>query len=304
MNYVMEQKENEEDGEYFGDLGSMFDNELPKARSEHFFNNGAFRCFVYSIIDENPGALQSGQYIWPASPALCEYLVEIFSPLQETTAINAHKRYGTGAENDNIKHKSTVEVPSASAVEAAEAGRLTGSGFQLSLLIEALEGEEAPGLRVMEVGAGCGMVGLVAAQMPHVREVLFTDRDQGALSLIEQAIADPEQVHLLAPCRTACLEWGQEIIDSRIDPSQEGFHLILGSDVIYAASVVGLLFTTVAKLLNENPEACFLMSSSFSYGDEIEEEIDKVCTEKKLSRQIIRCHLNTGRSRVQVFKRI
>lgn len=62
--------------------------------------------------------VKSGHYVWPAAPALCEYLIHRWQAL--------------------------------------------------------------PHGKVLELGAGCGLAGLVAAQLPGTDVVVFTDHDPGS----------------------------------------------------------------------------------------------------------------------------
>mmetsp|Transcript_14406 Transcript_14406/g.22732 ORF Transcript_14406/g.22732 Transcript_14406/m.22732 type:complete len:261 (+) Transcript_14406:83-865(+) len=252
-------EQSSDDEECLGAIGSMFDTEMHKDRQIHNFAGDTYSVITYSIVQENPGALISGQYLWPGASALCNFLLEL---------------WGIGS---------------------------TGTPHFTSEV------------RALELGAGCGLSGLLCAQLPGVAEVGFTDRDQGALALVQQALDDPEQApRLRARCWTTPLEWG---------PSAGGqggtgplacsflldrtFNLIIGSDVIYTSTVVPLLFSTVDKFLDvaEPQQAIFLMSSSFSYDEETESAIDLVCDEMCLHRKIIRCDLETGGSRIQIFIR-
>ena len=88
-----------------------------------------------------------------------------------------------------------------------------------------------------------------------------------------------------------------------------GFDLVLGSDLVYCSDVVEPLFTTAARLMfpktkdddcvsaAENDDrrrrsrertSAFVMSQSFPYEIETEEEIDRMCHLLKLKRVILR----------------
>ncbi|CAM9518575.1 unnamed protein product [Scytosiphon promiscuus] len=134
----------------FGDVGFMFDNALPKTRRSFQFGDISV---AVRLVDDDPGAVQSGHYVWPAAPALSAYLVDRQSAL-----------------------------PRAS--------------------------------KCLELGAGCGLAGLVAAQLPSTRAVVFTDHDPGVLDLIRDSIAEQKQEPELggtdagAKCRCIQLSWG------------------------------------------------------------------------------------------------
>jgi len=217
-----------------------------------------------------PGAVQSGHYVWPAAPGICDYLVENFKSVK-------------------------------------------GNGRKL---------------RVVELGAGCGLAGLAFAQLNPDSHVVFTDHDPGVLKTIESNVK--AQTRPQATCSTQSLGWGpngshelkkiSNTFGTTSDPLDEGrVDLIIGSDVIYALEVVDLLFYTVNELLLKSradeesglPE--FLMCSSFSYDNATEAGIDEACQKYKLSREILVDEL-PGRSseksttskgvRIQRFRRL
>jgi predicted nicotinamide N-methyase len=99
--------------EMYAELGFLFDSGLQ--RSRRTFTFGVHNVSL-QFVDDEPGAVQSGHYLWPAAPALAEYLVANWPSL------------GTSA--------------------------------------------------VLELGCGCGLAGLVAAQA-GAGYVLFTDHDFG-----------------------------------------------------------------------------------------------------------------------------
>ncbi|CAM9239652.1 unnamed protein product, partial [Ascophyllum nodosum] len=247
------------DDDCFGDVGFMFDGALPKARRLFCFSDISVPV---RLVDANPGAVQSGHYLWPAAPALSAYLVE-------------QRRF-------------------------------------------------LPGGAVLELGAGCGLGGLVAAQLPGSTAVVFTDHDPGVLAMIRESIE--EQAHAAnlgwnaAAAKSRCvqLRWGplgetergaltkaqlasigasssdgtvgrekdegageedaalrahtqdpfaaasgtaaadaSARVSSGVDarrgqhPAEDVcFDLVIASDVVYSATVVGPLFITVAGLLS------------------------------------------------------
>uniref|UniRef100_A0AAV1TKE5 Nicotinamide N-methyltransferase n=1 Tax=Peronospora matthiolae TaxID=2874970 RepID=A0AAV1TKE5_9STRA len=59
------------------DVGFMFDACLEKVtcRYDYGENGGNDVSVLLTYTKDEPGALQSGHYVWPAAPALCQYLV-------------------------------------------------------------------------------------------------------------------------------------------------------------------------------------------------------------------------------------
>ncbi|CEG39883.1 Predicted methyltransferase [Plasmopara halstedii] len=58
------------------DVGFMFDAFLEKVTCSYNFGANADVSVLLTYAKEEPGALQSGHYVWPAAPALCEYLTK------------------------------------------------------------------------------------------------------------------------------------------------------------------------------------------------------------------------------------
>lgn len=58
------------------DVGFMFDAFLERVTCRYEFGANADVSILLTYAKEEPGALQSGHYVWPAAPALCTYLTE------------------------------------------------------------------------------------------------------------------------------------------------------------------------------------------------------------------------------------
>ena len=152
---------------------------------------------------------------------------------------------------------------------------------------ESLRGVSAAGAErgreqaVLELGAGCGMVGITAAKLGCSR-VVMTDRDLGALELIEQ---NGSAAKVDASCTVLPLSWhahaqarptaestgaasggGSGSNDGGLAEhavvlqaaaaggegeaeGQQSYPLIVAADVIYALEVVSMLFGSVDALL-------------------------------------------------------
>jgi len=179
---------------------------------------------------------------------------------------------------------------------------------------------------VLELGAGCGLLGLTLAQLPGVKDVIMTDHDPGTLVLIREGIAR-NQVSLRegARCEAVLVEWGGEV-DACLLPKpglgqEEGTEearvlLIVGSDLIYSVDVVASLFQTVAGVLKRRREGRegssaaavtgaaaaaaaavataataaadrFLLCGSFALGEVIDRKVEEVVRKLKLQREIV-----------------
>ncbi|RMX64399.1 hypothetical protein DD238_005978 [Peronospora effusa] len=58
------------------DVGFMFDTFLEKVTCRYEYGINTDVSVLLTYTKEEPGALQSGHYVWPAAPALCEYLTK------------------------------------------------------------------------------------------------------------------------------------------------------------------------------------------------------------------------------------
>mmetsp|Transcript_35870 Transcript_35870/g.78308 ORF Transcript_35870/g.78308 Transcript_35870/m.78308 type:complete len:265 (-) Transcript_35870:228-1022(-) len=93
--------------------------------------------------------------------------------------------------------------------------------------------------RIIELGAGAGVPGLLAARLGA--EVVLTDFDQNAIDLAAQNI---EANSLSSRCSVDCLDFRQVShhtdVDKQAQPTQlkHKFPLALASDVLYASAMV------------------------------------------------------------------
>jgi hypothetical protein len=100
-------------------------------------------------------------------------------------------------------------------------------------------------------------------------------------------------------CRCLDIEWGVTTDDGSSN-LQNQFDLVVGSDVIYCKEVVLPLLLCVKACMAI--AGAFWMCSSFKYSVETEREIDRVCHELLLCREIESCRLEDGGVRLQVFR--
>jgi predicted nicotinamide N-methyase len=122
--------------EMYAELGFLFDSGLQ--RSQQRFTFGAYTVSL-QFVDDEPGAVQSGHYLWPAAPALAEYLVANWPSL--------------------------------------------------------------PTSAVLELGCGCGLAGLIAAQA-GAGCVLFTDHDFGKWLSVSMTVKFG--IHMLTNFELCC----------------------------------------------------------------------------------------------------
>lgn len=250
---------------------------------------------IVDCVDDDPGAVQSGHYLWPGAPALAQFLVDIFSSTQISSI-----------SNSSFEKKIQYFFPS----------------YQIE--------QETSKISIIELGAGCGLAGLTALQLPtfqsRIAALVFTDHDPGTLKrardnynntlqLRKEESNSSDNIELdKVPVFFEDLTWGDEKnlrrlcckIKENSEIENHSFDIILGSDLIYCEEVVKPLLESVSWLMHASGESCssrsiMIMTQSFSYDIETEEAIDRACYDLSLNRSILTCNLNEGGTRIQSF---
>lgn len=108
------------------------------------------------------------------------------------------------------------------------------------------------GLRVVELGAGCGLVGLMCRLVLDASRVLLTDYDPAVVALLAENVALNDGAS--DGVDVARVDWQQ----APLPPHLAGaFDVALGSDVVYSRELTGPLFDCAAGLLR--PGGVFAM---------------------------------------------
>lgn len=229
------------DEDDYGSIGFMFDAEHNRITKKVDFNDGII--INLRLIGEDPGHVQSGQYLWPAAISASQHIIDNW--------INITKII-----KNNINIKCNVN-----------------------------------NINILELGAGCGLAGLVASKLSNVNRVIFTDYDPGSLQLIQENVDEDiknnkycchcnnkdindiinnsyiieENTRKCQICKNEVnflvefLEWGTKIpnlIDlyfNNIDSDDSNIYidnLIIGTDLLYCSQVVSPLLNSVSQLLN------------------------------------------------------
>jgi SAM-dependent methyltransferase len=117
---------------------------------------------------------------------------------------------------------------------------------------------------VLELGAGLGLCGILAHHL-QAANVVLTDGDTDALKLMRSNVAancqgtgasagscDANSCDSASSIQCRQLVWGdKERLDDlrRAGPFENGFHLVLGADIIYVVEILEPLFQSVQRLL-------------------------------------------------------
>ena len=304
-------KDTDGEGEdsFYASIGCMFEGSRETTLKHFDFDYvGGVAHVALKVIDEEPGAVQSGHYLWPAASSLSQYLCSLSLPPPPLSNKNDNPETLTKPSPD------TTTLPS----------------NPKSLL---------------ELGAGTALVSLTCLQLyhPSLQCVVVTDRDTETLErardnhettmeeLYERAQTEDDKMAMINEITSVAiefqpLEWGniqqgQRLLeetllehvlpDTTTDDHKEDelphFDVIVGSDLIDCCPVVQPLLTTVWDLLADN--GIFWLAQSFSYDEETEQEIDRMCQRLQLERAILVDTLKTNSQedhgvRIQYFRKL
>jgi predicted nicotinamide N-methyase len=193
--------------------------------------------------------------------------------------------------------------------------------------------DDLKGRKVLELGAGVGLAGILASKLPGTEQVILTDYDHGSLELLIENIQLNLDVGDGCITTVEYLEWGKdrkvpnassqasssgsekitktsEISDAVSESiscgeveDAETFSLLLGTDLLYCTDIVKPLFKSVKMLLENSRNSCFVLVSSFDPGQDIEEAVSATCNEIGLAREEkIKLDASEAVCRVEYFR--
>jgi predicted nicotinamide N-methyase len=256
------------DDSLLAELGFMFESNQATTVQEFSWSTKKRRILVsLEHNDSEPGALQSGHYLWPAAKLLVDYIVD---------------QYNTMVQDKELP-SSIVELGAGCALASLSALQLYQNSLQCVIVTDHDPGtlERARGNYESTIEAGLNM---------SVNEDEMNQKINCLASI---------------PVCFESLEWGKDearmrnLIAEHTNAKCQRADLILGSDLIYCSEVVAPLLSTAAHLLANDGR--FLLSQSFAYDDKTEQEIDQACETLHLKRKII-LDQEEGEQRIQEFR--
>ena len=185
--------------------------------------------------------------------------------------------------------------------------------------------------RVLELGAGIGLAGILASKLIGTEKVVLTDYDHGSLQLLADNIKLNKAERDVCEVTVEFLQWGEkrchtiscdkvgateqktDTIDNTSIESEskiaygnsidETFPLLLGTDLLYCKEIVIPLLKSAKMLLENSKTSCFILVSSFDPGADVRIKIDQCCKNLGLTRDVI-MELDLGQNicRVEHFK--
>ncbi len=238
------------------------------------------------IVDDEPGSVISGHYLWPAAPALAQHLINQYSSTQENhydeRPVGAILELGAGcALSSLVSLQLFTKSLKCVVVTDHDPGTLKRAQDNYDSTLEDLQSEESNENYPVDI-----------ASVPVLWEALSWGDAEASKELLSRVNR----------------EFLYKTIDNENDSNDNHattacFDFVLGSDLIYCFEVIQPLFETAFELMI--PGGRFLLSQSFPFDDESEHEIDSVCNRFGLSRKILSDSL-TGSSqnegvRIQEF---
>ena len=250
------------------ELSFLFEADLPSRRERFHFETDAGKRLeiVLDSADDEPGALQSGQYLWPASQVLAKYFVQTYARAAPSLVVELGAGCGLCACTawqlwSNSLHCLVVTDRDPGALERARNNHETTLE---ELLDQNSETEDALNATINNLGS-----------TPTFFETLEWGNTHDT-----QIVQDMMAEYSL--------------------PTQRHTDFVLGSDLIYDISVVEPLLQTVLILLTGGANGRFLLAQSFVFDPSTEEEIDRCCAEFGLARRSV--YEDASHSRIQEFQ--
>jgi predicted nicotinamide N-methyase len=263
----------EDDDDFFANVGFMFEGNQPSKLVRFKWQTPETQksvAITLSIADDDPGAVISGHYLWPAAELLAKYL------LTKETA---------------WQPASVVELGAGCALASLAALQIWQGSLQCLVVTD-----HDPGT----LERACDNH---EQTLQEVLDASPTEEDLNAN--INNLVSIPVSFECLDWGRgkeqAETLDAIREIVQEHTTQNQIRFDLVIGSDLIYCLDIVEPLLTTAADLLALTDESVFVLTQSFLYDKATEEEIDRVCENLEWERSLISD--DDKGNRVQEFRR-
>lgn len=272
--------DDDDDEGYFADVGFMFEGHAPTRVQDFSWtlptsgNQEERREITLSLrmVDDEPGAVQSGHYLWPAATLLADALVQSSSSL---------------LLREQTPPRTLVELGAGCALLSCLALQLWQPSLECLIVTD-----HDPGT--------------LERARDNYESTLQTLLD-ATDTVSEEALNDMINGTASIAAAFETLAWGSDT-DIKAVRQWLGEHnsrhrrradVILGSDLIYDTAVVEPLLRTARDLLAA--DGVFVLSQSFRYEEATEEEIDSSCDALGLERTII-MDQESGNRRIQKFR--
>lgn len=133
-----------------------------------------------------------------------------------------------------------------------------------SSLAEVLKHSERHVPRIIELGSGCGIVGLEVAHISATSDVLLTDLAD-AMDILKFNVAKARHASKCGKVATAVLDWDDALPD---EVSELGYDVIIVSDCTYNTDSIPALVRTLVALVERSPAALIVVSMKVRHDSE------------------------------------
>lgn len=237
----------------------------------HFSSSKGAIIVAIHRIDEEPGALQSGHYLWPAAKLLADYIVADTLELKNVTSI---LELGAGCALASLTALQALQTSlQAVVISDHDPGTLERArdNYESTLeqIMDSMVSEE-------ELDTAINSLASIPVEFC---DYAWGEPVSGLVRVLEE--------HLTASVKTNTF------------PS---FDLILASDVVYGLNTVGPLVKTIAEVLGGPNSSRCLLSQSFKYSADLEEAMNEQCRHYGLVRSTI-FEDTGGSNRIQQLQR-
>ncbi|KAL1305943.1 hypothetical protein AAFC00_004084 [Neodothiora populina] len=161
-----------------------------------------------------------------------------------------------------LENRSVISGAGTTGLRTWEAALHLGSYLQTSPEARAL----VEGKRVIELGAGTGLLALMCAGVLGAKQVIATDGDEGVVEALKENTACNEP---RAEVKCAQLWWGHTLKDSWLieEFAPHPCDLVLGADVTYDKVVIPALVSTIRDLFEAWPKVQVIISATIRNED-------------------------------------
>lgn len=118
--------------------------------------------------------------------------------------------------------------------------------------------------RVIELGSGCGIVGLEIAHLCPASDVYLTDLPE-AMDILHHNINEAKFTSTRGRVAAAILEWDKPLPD---DIAKNQYDLLIVSDCTYNSDSIPALVRTLAALIAKSPGALIVISMKVRHDSE------------------------------------
>lgn len=169
------------------------------------------------------------------------------------------------ASDDSSDHDDVLSIDIASSPSASTDYDLTGqilwpvSNLLGHYLASQVGQEQVQNRRVVELGAGCGLPGLVAAR--YAEKVVLTDGNEIVMDLLRQNVDLCQPNNLSCPISNSLFKWGDRSQCHELLQSMGHVDVVVAADVVQWPAVIEPLLHTIKALLwnSKAKEPCLLL---------------------------------------------